>query len=63
MSKDSIPQFEDLKDVEGVDEAAKAAASGSTPNREDSINNLGDPDADGDFQERTDKGTASEEKN
>lgn len=47
MSNDSTPRFDD------VDDAAKAA--GSSPTREDSINSLGDPDADGEFQDRTDK--------
>lgn len=49
MSNDNnTPDFND------ADDAASAAAAGG-PVREDSVNNLGDPDADGDFQERADK--------
>ena len=48
MSNDSIPHFDD------ADDAAKAAANPG-PVRDDSINNLGDPDADGDLQDRTEQ--------
>nr|VDG62990.1 Uncharacterised protein [Streptococcus thermophilus] len=51
MSKDSIPSFDQAQDA---DDAAKAAVN-PTPTRNDSINNLGDPDADGSFQDRTEK--------
>ena len=57
MSKDSIPSFDQAQDA---DDAAKAAVN-PTPTRNDSINNLGDPDADGEFQDRTEK--ESEEAN
>lgn len=57
MSKDSIPRFDQ---AQNADDAAKAAVNPS-PTRDDSINNLGDPDADGDFQDRTEK--ESEEAN
>ena len=51
MSKDSIPSFDQAQDA---GDAAKAAVN-PTPTRDDSINNLGDPDADGNFQDRTEK--------